>query len=36
VIEGAYEPSPWDWVREQVEAYERTERTIPVFVAARR
>jgi len=21
-IEGAYEPSPWDWVREQVEAYE--------------
>lgn len=21
-IEGDYEPSPWDWVREQVEAYE--------------
>jgi F420H(2)-dependent quinone reductase len=23
-IEGEYEPSPWDWVREQVETYERT------------
>jgi F420H(2)-dependent quinone reductase len=23
-IEGEYEPSPWDWVREQVEAYERS------------
>jgi len=23
-IEGAYEPSPWDWVREQVEAYEES------------
>ena len=22
MIEGEYEPSPWDWVREQVEAYE--------------
>lgn len=21
-LEGEYEPSPWDWVREQVEAYE--------------
>ena len=21
-LEGAYEPSPWDWVREQVEEYE--------------
>ena len=23
-IEGEYEPSPWDWVRDQVEEYERT------------
>ena len=23
-VEGEYEPSPWDWVREQVEKYERT------------
>jgi deazaflavin-dependent oxidoreductase (nitroreductase family) len=23
-IEGEYEPSPWDWVRDQVETYERT------------
>jgi deazaflavin-dependent oxidoreductase (nitroreductase family) len=23
-LTGDYEPSPWDWVREQVEAYERT------------
>jgi F420H(2)-dependent quinone reductase len=23
-IDGEYEPSPWDWVREQVETYERT------------
>ena len=23
-LEGEYEPSAWDWVREQVEAYERT------------
>jgi deazaflavin-dependent oxidoreductase (nitroreductase family) len=23
-IEGDYEPSPWAWVREQVETYERT------------
>jgi deazaflavin-dependent oxidoreductase (nitroreductase family) len=23
-VEGEYEPSPWDWVREQVETYERT------------
>jgi len=23
-IEGEYEPSPWDWVREQVEAYEES------------
>lgn len=23
-IEGDYTPSPWDWVREQVETYERT------------
>jgi len=23
-LEGVYEPSPWDWVREQVETYERT------------
>jgi deazaflavin-dependent oxidoreductase (nitroreductase family) len=22
--EGEYEPSPWDWVRDQVETYERT------------
>jgi deazaflavin-dependent oxidoreductase (nitroreductase family) len=24
-IEGDYEPSAWDWVREQVEAYERSD-----------
>jgi deazaflavin-dependent oxidoreductase (nitroreductase family) len=24
-FEGEYEPSTWDWVREQVEAYERTD-----------
>ena len=24
-IEGDYEPSPWDWVREQVDAFERSE-----------
>lgn len=24
IIEGEYEPSPWDWVREQVEQYERS------------
>jgi deazaflavin-dependent oxidoreductase (nitroreductase family) len=24
MLEGEYEPSPWDWVREQVETYERT------------
>ena len=23
-LEGTYEPSKWDWVREQVETYERT------------
>ena len=23
-VEGEYEPTPWDWVREQVETYERT------------
>ena len=23
-VEGEYEPSPWDWVRQQVETYERT------------
>ncbi len=23
-LEGEYEPSAWDWVREQVEAYERS------------
>jgi deazaflavin-dependent oxidoreductase (nitroreductase family) len=23
-VEGDYAPSPWDWVREQVETYERT------------
>ena len=23
-LEDEYEPSPWDWVREQVETYERT------------
>jgi len=23
-IEGEYEPSPWDWVREQVDTYERS------------
>ncbi len=23
-LSGEYEPSPWDWVREQVETYERT------------
>ena len=23
-LEGEYEPTPWDWVREQVETYERT------------
>ncbi len=23
-LQGEYEPSPWDWVREQVEAYEAT------------
>lgn len=23
-LQGEYEPSPWDWVREQVEAYERS------------
>jgi deazaflavin-dependent oxidoreductase (nitroreductase family) len=23
-LQGEYEPSPWDWVREQVEVYERT------------
>jgi F420H(2)-dependent quinone reductase len=23
-LEGEYEPSPWDWVRNQVETYERT------------
>jgi F420H(2)-dependent quinone reductase len=24
-IEGEYEPSAWDWVRDQVEAYERSD-----------
>ena len=24
-IEGEYEPSAWDWVREQVDAYERSD-----------
>lgn len=24
-LEGDYEPSPWDWVRDQVETYERTD-----------
>jgi F420H(2)-dependent quinone reductase len=24
-LTGEYEPSPWDWVREQVETYERTD-----------
>src|SRR5882672_444906 len=23
-VEGEYAPSPWDWVRQQVETYERT------------
>ena len=23
-LTGEYEPSPWDWVREQIETYERT------------
>ncbi len=23
-LEGEYEPSPWEWVRDQVETYERT------------
>lgn len=23
-LQGEYEPSPWDWVREQIETYERT------------
>jgi deazaflavin-dependent oxidoreductase (nitroreductase family) len=23
-LEGEYEPSPWDWVRDQVETYERS------------
>ena len=23
-LEGEYEPSTWDWVREQVETYERS------------
>jgi deazaflavin-dependent oxidoreductase (nitroreductase family) len=23
-LDGEYEPSPWDWVREQIERYERT------------
>jgi deazaflavin-dependent oxidoreductase (nitroreductase family) len=23
-LEGEYEPSPWEWVRQQVETYERT------------
>jgi deazaflavin-dependent oxidoreductase (nitroreductase family) len=23
-LQGEYEPSPWDWVRDQVEAYERS------------
>lgn len=23
-LEGEYEPSPWDWVREQIETYEAT------------
>jgi deazaflavin-dependent oxidoreductase (nitroreductase family) len=23
-LDGEYEPSPWDWVREQIETYERT------------
>ena len=23
-LQGEYEPSPWDWVREQVETYERS------------
>jgi len=23
-LDGEYEPSPWEWVREQVETYERT------------
>ena len=23
-LEGEYEPSPWQWVRDQVETYERT------------
>jgi len=24
-VAGEYEPSPWDWVREQVDAYERSD-----------
>jgi len=24
-VVGEYEPSPWDWVREQVDAYERSD-----------
>ena len=24
-LEGEYEPSPWDWVREQVEEYEASD-----------
>ncbi len=41
-LEGEYEPSTWDWVREQVETYERTagreantlrDTGIPVIIA---
>jgi deazaflavin-dependent oxidoreductase (nitroreductase family) len=44
-LEGTYEPSKWDWVREQVETYERTggreantlrETGIPVIIVTSR
>jgi hypothetical protein len=38
-LNGEYEPSPREWVRDQVEAYEyqtNTDRRIPVFVAERK
>jgi F420H(2)-dependent quinone reductase len=44
-IEGEYEPSPWDWVREQVDTYERSggkeattlwETGLPVIVVTTR
>jgi len=44
-LEGTYEPSKWDWVREQVETYERTggreantlrETGIPIIIVTSR